>query len=369
MSGTKSFISTDFLIEALSFDDVLIEPRFSMIDSRKNVSTKTKLNASSQHLSLDIPIISANMDTVTESNMANAMADAGGVGCLHRFMDVDKNINEYKKSPKQTLVSIGVGEKEYERALSLYENGAYNFVIDVAHGAAINVVKQYDALRSALNKNAFIMVGNFATAKSIEEFCERSRSRIKPDAFKIGIGGGSLCTTRVVTGCGLPTLSSVLDCRSTRRTLVADGGIRNSGDIVKALAAGASAVMLGSLLSGTEQTPGEIVAFEKNADTITHYHKYKEAPELLWHKKYRGSASKDSYISQNKIASHRAPEGEVTLVKYKGDVKNILNELVAGLKSGMSYVNATTLDELQENTRFYKVTKSGSRESQPHGKI
>jgi IMP dehydrogenase len=362
MSG---MITADFLMEAIAFDDVLIEPRFSTLESRKRVDVGSKL---SDTLKLQIPILSANMDTVTGPKMAQAMSEAGGIGCLHRFSDIEQNAKDYMASSKETFISIGVGEKEYERAIYLYEHGARNFVIDVAHGAALHVVKQYDALRSAFNNNAYIMVGNFATAKSINEFCERSRSREKPNSFKVGIGGGSMCTTRVVTGCGLPTLHSVLDCRTTRRTIIADGGIKNSGDIVKALAAGASAVMLGSLLSGTEESPGEIVAFEKSETILRTYANYKEAPEHLWHKKYRGSASMDSYVSQDKVATHRTPEGEMTLTKYKGSVKPILDNLVAGLKSGMSYVGATNLAELQTNTRFYKISAFGGRESQPHGK-
>lgn len=345
---TANFITSDLFVEAIAFDDVLIEPKFSTIESRKDVDVSTKLSNS---LSLKVPIISANMDTITGPRMAKAMADSGGLGVLHRFNDIEQNAIDYMKSPKETFVSIGVGEKEYERAVYLFEHGAYNFVIDVAHGAALHVVKQYDALRSLMRENSHIMIGNFATANSINEFCERAKSRVKPDSFKVGIGGGSLCTTRVVTGCGLPTLHSVLDAKKTRRTIIADGGIKTSGDVVKALAAGASAVMIGSLLSGTEETPGDIVSLENQ--------QYKE---------YRGSASAESYRVQNKEATHRTPEGERTLVKYKGRTEDVISGLVAGLKSGMSYVNAKTLQELQDNTSFYKITSSGSRESQAHGK-
>ena len=341
----NNIITADFLMEALSFDDVLIQPTFSTIESRKEIKTNVAL---SNTLELDVPILSANMDTVTGPKMAKAMSDAGGVGCLHRFSDIEQNAKDFIKSPTKTFVSIGVGEKEYERALYLHEHGARNFIIDVAHGAALHVVKQYDALRSAFGRNVYIMVGNFATAKSINVFCDLTKSKIKPDSFKIGIGSGSLCTTRIVTGCGLPTLASILDCRTTGRTLIADGGIKNSGDIVKALAAGASAVMIGGLLSGTDETPGETVDGG--------------------YKVYRGSASEESYKAQNKQASHRTPEGERTLVKSKGSARDVVNNLVAGLKSGMSYVNASNLSELKEKAKFYKITNSGARESHAHGK-
>lgn len=366
---SANFITTNLLEDAIAFDDVLIEPKFSTIESRKDVDVSTKLSGT---LKLSVPIVSANMDTITGPEMANAMSKAGGLGFLHRFNDIEQNAIDYMKSPKETFVSIGVGGKEYERAVYLFEHGAYNFVIDVAHGAALHVVKQYDALRYVFGENAHIMIGNFATASSINEFCERSKSRAKPDSFKVGIGGGSLCTTRVVTGCGLPTLHSVLDARSTRRTIIADGGIKTSGDVVKALAAGASAVMIGSLLSGTDETPGDIIAFETKqqygVSYLNHYSNYKEAPVSLWHKEYRGSASAESYKVQNKEATHRTPEGERTLVKYKGKAEDVVNNLVAGLKSGMSYVNAKTIEELQANATLYRITASGSKESQAHGK-
>jgi IMP dehydrogenase len=364
MSAANFF--TGLMETGIAFDDVLIEPQFSTIESRKDVSINTRL---SSNLELKVPILSANMDTVTGPRMARAMSEAGGIGCLHRFTDIEQNAKDYLSSPKETFVSIGVGEKEYERAVYLYERGAYNFIIDVAHGAALHVVKQYDAIRTALGQNAHIMIGNFATSSGINEFCERSKSRIKPDSFKVGIGGGSMCTTRVVTGCGIPTLHSVLDARTTRRTIIADGGIKTSGDIVKALAAGASAVMIGSLLSGTEETPGDIIAFEKTDTVLRMYTNYKEAPAHLWHKEYRGSASAESYKAQNKEASHRAPEGERTLVKYKGTAGDVINTLAAGLKSGMSYVDARDIKELQNKAVFYKISASGGRESQAHGKV
>jgi IMP dehydrogenase len=352
------------MIEALSFDDVLIIPEYSTIKSRKDVSTVTKMNG----ITLEVPIISSNMDTITESEMAKAMHMLGAGACLHRFNTVNENKQMHKASPNQTMVSIGVGAAEFDRALALFESGAETFVIDVAHGAAQHVVEQYDNLRAIVKENANIIVGNFATGISIRDFKHQLKSRVMPDAYKIGIGGGSLCTTRVVTGCGLPTFQSILDCRDYADNLIADGGIRNSGDIVKALAAGAKAVMVGSLLSGTEETPGEIVAFEKTGTCLRHYVNYKEAPENCWHKKYRGSASLESYGVQNKIADHRAAEGEATLVRYKGPVRQVILNLVGGIRSGMSYVGASNLTELRESAKFVRVTDSGKRESRAHAK-
>jgi len=245
------------------FDDVLIVPFFSKINSRKEVDISTRIN----NLKLSLPIISANMDTVTGNKMA--------------------------------------------------------------------------------------------TARNISDFLFHSKSNETPNVFKVGIGGGSMCTTRIVTGCGMPTLQSVMDCyRYTNElgiNIIADSGIKNSGDIVKALAAGADAVMVGSLLAGTEETPGELV---------TRSDPYGGA----FYKKYRGSASKESYEAQNKLSEHRTPEGESTFVRYKGQVNDILQNLSAGVKSGLTYVGANNLTELKQNARFIKITNSGLIESKPHGK-
>ena len=257
--------------EVLSFDDVLIVPQYSSIASRKDVDTSS--------FGLKVPIISSNMDTITGHVMANEMNMLGAAACLHRFNSIQENIEEFKKSPNSTMVSIGIGSAELERAICLFEAGANHFVIDVAHGAASHVVEQYDKIRSIVKDNATIMVGNFATRENIIDFNYAIKSTRLPNSYKVGIGGGSLCTTRVVTGCGLPTFASILDCTKADVPIIADGGIRNSGDLVKALAAGASAVMVGGLLSGTDETPGQLVP---------------DSSGVVLYKKYRGSASRDA---------------------------------------------------------------------------
>ena len=335
--------------EVLSFDDVLIVPQYSNIISRKEVNTSS--------FGLKVPIISSNMDTITGYKMATEMGRLGAGACLHRFSTVQENINEFKKSPKSTMVSIGIGTAELERAIWLFESGATYFVIDVAHGAATHVVQQYEKIRSIVKDNASIMVGNFATQKNIDDFNHASNTSKSPNAYKVGIGGGSLCTTRVVTGCGLPTFASIVDCARANVPVIADGGIRNSGDIVKALAAGASAVMVGGLLSGTDETPGEIVKKQEQ-----------QFPFEKWYKKYRGSASRESYEVQGKVADHRAPEGEATLVQYKGKAETVIQNLMGGLRSGMSYVGASTIEELQKNVQFVRITDSGKTESRAHAK-
>jgi IMP dehydrogenase len=290
------------------------------------------------------------MDTITEEQMATTMSKEGGIGALHRFSTVEKNIESFKKSPKNTFVSIGLGDKEIARGLALFDAGATNFIIDVAHGASENVVNTYNEFRSCVNHNANIVVGNFSTADSISAFL--LRTRISPDAFKVGIGGGSMCTTRIVTGVGVPTLGSVFDCTKSGRDIIADGGFRSSGDIAKALAAGAKAVMIGSMISGTDETPNEIEMFN-------------DVP----HKVYRGSASKDSYEAQGKIANHRAPEGETNFIRYKGTAKDILKNIKAGVQSSMSYLNSRNLQEFRENAQFIHITQNGFLESKAHGKF
>ena len=340
-------------MKSLAFDDVLILPKFSMIESRSLVN----LNNTLHDLNLTLPIISSNMDTVTESSMAKTLAKSGAVGALHRFTSVENNVQMFQASECNPIVSIGVGEDEFKRAVALVEAGATKVLIDVAHGASIQTVKQYDRLRVTY-PSLFIIVGNFATYESYGQFLSHSTSGFPPDALKIGIGGGSRCQTRIVTGAGLPTLASLLDFRAkTKVKLIADGGIKNSGDIAKALAAGADYVMLGSLLSGTYETPGEIITQREEGNGT-----------LSSVKVYRGSASRESYEAQGKTADHRTPEGETTLVSYKGSVVDVLKTLEGGLRSALSYVGANGLQEFKEKAQLVEVSTSAHLESKPHSK-
>lgn len=335
----------------LSFDDVLIIPQFSNIISRKDVTV------TSSFLGEDIfPVISSNMDTVTEWPMARAMAEYGARGCLHRFQSIQDNLEPFRQTGKPQYVSIGLGDGELERGAALFQAGATHFIIDVAHGANIEVVRQAKALRQIIKSNAMLVVGNFATAKSIEDFLYASNSvphqhsPVQVDAVKLGIGSGAACTTRLVTGCGLPTLASILDVRQHYPSLkiIADGGIKTSGDLAKAFAAGANAVMIGKLLAGADEAPGT---------------------EYLGAKKYRGSASEESYAKQNKLSEWRTAEGAAYFVPATGPVKNTLQTLEAGLRSAMSYAGASTLEEFQQKARLTQITNLGLKESGAHGKI
>lgn len=337
----------------LSFDDVLLVPKFSTIRSRKDCDTTS--------LGLNIPIISSNMDTVTESVMCTSMKELGGIGCLHRFWSIQKNVDAYKASPKETWVSVGVGDREYERVISLFNAGACYIVLDVAHGAASHVVEQTKRIQALVKDHAAIMVGNFATGNSINDFLYHLGNK-NVKAFKVGIGGGSACITRVVTGSGMPTLASIMDCRKSNVQLIADGGIRTSGDFAKAIGAGASAVMMGGVLAGTTESPGGLYT----SDGREWNYSTKFYPGIKRYKKYRGSASMESYEVQSK--TDRTAEGESFYVPYTGPVENIIKAFHGGLQSAMSYVGAHDIKEFQELCEFIQVTTNGTKESGPHGK-
>lgn len=345
--------------ESLSFDDVLLSPRFSNIKSRKDVKISTTVATRF----LPLPIISSNMDTVTNEVMARTMSQHGGVGCLHRFQSVEDNIRQYINSQSYPWVSVGLGSAELERAEALYSVGANVFVLDVAHGASMEVVKQTKELKKLLHPSAKIIVGNFANAESIKSFIWNLGSSV--DAYKVGIGGGSACLTRVVTGVGGATFGSILDCASLGVDIIADGGIRNSGDFAKAIAAGAKAVMIGGLLAGTDEAPGEAVYERQSYED--RWGQLKQENVLVG-KKYRGSASLESYEVQGKVAQHRAPEGDAFLVPYTGPVANVLQSLEAGLRSSMSYVGAETIVDFQELAEFVRITSGGLKENSSHGK-
>lgn len=341
--------------EQITFNDVLLLPQFSGIESRANCETDTEIMGSV----IRTPIISSNMDTVTEEAMANKMFELGGRGVLHRFQTIEQNIEMFKKC-SLAWCSVGVGETEYNRFLGLYAAGCKNFVLDVAHGASTVALNQYVKMKKSFpNDKIYFTVGNFATSDSIKDFvkqCIKTWVSV-PSAFKVGIGGGSMCTTRVVTGCGVPQLQAIIDCVSSGYPIIADGGIKNSGDYAKAMACGAKAVMLGSMLAGTEETPGDVIWTQNGP--------YLDYPAF---KKYRGSASAESYEVQGKTASHRTAEGESGLVEYKGSVEKIIKQLQAGLRSSMSYVGAKDLTEFKERAIMIKVSNNTQLENGAHGK-
>lgn len=320
-----------------SFSDVLITPIFSNVRSRKDVDLSTDFLG----MKLSIPVISSNMDTVSSPALCRALADYGTIGTLHRFWSIEQNVQAFVDSVSPNsgygpIVSIGIGDKELERARALYKVGASKFMLDVAHSANIGAVEMYNTLTEEFPKSYFI-VGDFGTGEEIVEFLKRVDR--KPDAVKVGLSVGSVCVTKLTTGVGTPALSCLLECAPVAEendiALVLDGGISFYGDIAKALIAGADLVISGSLFAGTEEAAGEFV---NNVSG-----KFKA---------YRGSASHESYVVQNKIADWRAPEGIATLMPYKGSVLKVLNEINGALKSSCSYTNAFNLNELKANGKF-----------------
>ena len=339
--------------EAFTFDDVLIEPDFSYEESRKYISLASNIGK----IQLELPIISTGMDTITSDKMAFAMFKNGGLGCLHRFWGIEENLIAYKNSPASTIVSFGASEEELERVRVLYCNGAKNFCLDDSHGANIKIVRQSRifAEKYVGDPDVTLIVGAFATPKQIVAF----RKEFDPKdkwmdrlAFRVGIGPGSACTTRVKTGCGYPQLSAIIECSKLGFPIIADGGCRIPGDIAKALAAGASAVMLGGMLAGTYETPGEIVENEKTG----------------LFKKYRGSASKESYDVQGKTTDWRAAEGEAFWVECKGAVDDVLQDIAGGLRGAFTTVGASNLEEFQSKARFVRVSSATVLENTAHGK-
>ncbi len=329
----------------LTFDDVLLMPCHSEMSSRRAPNLESKVT---KNYTLKTPIISANMDTVTEYQMALKMAELGGLGILHRFMSPEEQVRQVKLlKEKKILVaaSIGVKEDGMRRADLLADAGVDIFTIDIAHGDSVMMFETLDYVKKKYPK-IDVIAGNTAMPEGVRGLIEHGA-----DAVKVGIGPGSMCTTRIITGCGVPQLSAVamcvLEARKHNIPVIADGGIKTSGDIVKAFAAGAQTVMLGSMLSGCLETPGEIEGGRK---------------------RYRGMASKDAQVSwRGELPQGMAAEGEARWVNCKGSVENIVHELSGGIRSGMTYLNAYTLADINKNARFMEMTASGMMESKPHG--
>ena len=333
----------------LTFDDVLLMPRHSEMNSRLAPQLETLVT---KNFKLKTPIISANMDTVTESEMAIKMAELGGLGILHRFMSPQDQVNQVKLIRDKiralglpVAASIGVKEDGMRRADMLADAGVDIFTIDIAHGDSVMMFETLDYVKKKYPK-IDVIAGNTAMPEGVRGMIEHGA-----DAVKVGIGPGSMCTTRIITGCGVPQLTAVAMCVMEAEKygipVIADGGIKTSGDIVKAFASGAQSVMLGSMLSGCLETPGEIEGGRK---------------------RYRGMASKDAQVSwRGDLPKGMAAEGEARWVNCKGSVENIVHELCGGIRSGMTYLNATTLSEIHKNARFMEMTASGMIESKPHG--
>ena len=341
--------------ESLTFDDVLLIPKYSdVLPSETDIS----LNLSKK-ITLKVPFLSSAMDTVTESKMAVAIAQAGGIGVIHRNLNIRKQSQEVMKVKKKKLIvgaAVGTNNEDVDRARSLIDNGCDLIVIDTAHGHSAKVLKVLSKLKK-INFNVPICVGNIATAEASKKLYNSGA-----DIIKVGIGPGSICTTRMVAGIGVPQISAIMEVKGALKNkkikIISDGGIKFSGDIAKALAAGADAIMMGSIFAGTDESPGK---------------KFKIKGKL--YKQFRGmgsigamsSGSANRYFQKNfKDKSKFVPEGVEGRVEYKGNVSKIIYQLQGGLRSSMGYIGAKDINQIQKKAKFIKITKAGFYESMVH---
>ena len=341
--------------ESLTFDDVTLVPQYSSILPYETI-TKTDLG---KNLKLNIPLISSAMDTVTKSKMGTAMGKSGGLGIIHKNLTPKNQALEVKKVKKKNMIvgaAIGTNEEDIKRVYKLLDSKVDLIVVDTAHGHSKKVINTINKIKK-ISKDCVICAGNIATGKAAKFLADAG-----VDIVKVGIGPGSICTTRLVTGIGVPQLSAVLNVKSALKNyktkIISDGGIKFSGDISKALAAGADAVMIGSLFSGTKESPGKVFR-----------HKGK------LYKNFRGMGSigamsvgsADRYFQKkSKNISKYVPEGVEGIVQFKGPVVKIIYQLVGGLKSSMGYMGSKTIKDLQKKCEFIKITKAGFYESMVH---
>jgi IMP dehydrogenase len=334
---------------ALTFDDVLLVPQYSSIKHRSDVNTSVVLH---KNLKLEIPLISANMDTVTESAMAIAMAKAGGLGVIHRFLTIEQQVAEVKKVKKLNLkvgAAVGVKEGEKDRAKALIAAGTDLLVLDIAHGHTEMAGEMLRFLKKLTTTP--VAAGNVATAEGVVFLAKNGA-----DIIKVGIGAGSACTTRIMTGSGMPQLSAIINCSFAARKygfpIIADGGMKIPADLVKALGAGASVAMSGNLLAGTDEAPGKIITKDGKR-----------------YKVYRGMASfsanqrrTDKKINKEGFVA----EGAEGLVPYRGSVKDMITTLIGGLRSGMTYAGAKNLAEFRKRAKFIQITPAALIENGVH---
>ena len=342
--------------EALTFDDVTLVPKYSKI-LPSEVDTSIKLT---ETLKLKIPLLSSAMDTVTESKMAIAMAKSGGLGIIHRNLEIKKQVLEVKKVKKHKLLvgaAVGAGPNEFKRAEELLREKLDMIVVDTAHGHTKKVSEIIKFIKKIKNKKTALCAGNIATPDAAKFLL-----KLGVDVIKVGIGPGSICTTRLVAGIGVPQLSAILQVRKgiTNKNvkIISDGGIKYSGDLAKAFAAGADAVMIGSLFAGTDETPGKLI--KKNGKLFKSFRGMGSVGAMN-----KGSA--DRYFQKKqKDSSKYVPEGVEGLAKYKGKVDKVIFKLVGGLRSSMGYLGSNQIKYLRNKPQFVKITKAGFYESMVH---
>lgn len=323
--------------KALTYSDVLLIPQYSEIKSRANVSTQ--ITSKCGKVTAELPVFSANMDSISSVDMMQYINRKGGIGSLHRFMTVEENVEQYLQSPENTFCSLGLNDQK--RFEELYMAGCRRYMLDLAHGHSSMMS---DALKWLKNKanDIVIVAGNVCTADGAAFLVDQGA-----DIVKVGVGPGSVCTTRDKTGHGYPQLSAVMECSSAipNNSVIADGGLKHPGDIVKALAAGADFVMLGSMFAGSYYTPGRV-------STVN----------FLAYKTYRGMASEDVYEEYSKAGNYKCPEGVSVTVPYKceAETEKIVLNIVGGLRSGLTYSGAKNIKDLQAKAKFVEAS-SGTK--------
>ncbi len=363
--------TTKFQKQGITFDDVLLVPAASDVLPNE-VDLQVTL---APNLKLKRPFLSAGMDTVTEEAMAIAMATLGGAGVIHKNMSIAAQVaavKAVKMAPVKdattaavdqqgrllVLAAVGVTSDTFERAQALLQAGVDALVIDTAHGHSAGVLRKIAEIRAQF-PTATLIAGNVATAEGTRALFEAG-----VDVVKVGIGPGSICTTRVVAGVGVPQITAIYDAASVAREfkkpIIADGGIKYSGDIVKALAAGGNAVMLGSMLAGTTETPGEIIT-----DGQQRFKAYRGMGSIGAMDQAHGSSDRYFQGGVNE-ANKLVPEGIEARVAYQGDVAEVIFQLVGGLRAGMGYCGAKDLATLTNEAQFVQITNAGLLESHPH---
>ena len=342
--------------EALTFDDVTLVPKYSEI-LPSEVDTSIKLT---NNLKLRIPLLSSAMDTVTESKMAISIAQAGGLGVIHRNLDIKTQISEIKKVKiKKLLVgaAVGAGPSEFKRADAILKENIDMIVVDTAHGHTKKVSEIIKFIKKRKNKKTALCAGNIATPEAAKFLL-----KLGVDIIKVGIGPGSICTTRLVAGIGVPQLSAILAVRNGVKNknvkIISDGGIKYSGDLAKAFAAGADAVMVGSLFAGTDETPGKLI--RRGGKLFKSFRGMGSVGAMN-----KGSADRYFQSKQKDIAKY-VPEGVEGFAKYKGKVEKIIFKLIGGLKSSMGYLGSKQIKYLRNKPQFVKITKAGFYESMVH---
>ena len=345
----------ELIKEAFTFDDILLVPRYSSV-----LPSETNLHIDlGGNLKLKIPFLSSAMDTVTESDMAISIAKKGGLGVIHRNLSIIDQLKEIKKVKNKNLIvaaAVGTTNEDLLRTKSVLDAGADLIVVDTAHGHSKKVIKILSKIKKIRSKIP-ICIGNIATGDAALRLYNEGAN-----ILKVGIGPGSICTTRMVAGIGVPQITAVMDVKKSMKNkkikIISDGGVKFSGDIIKALAAGADAIMMGSIFAGTDESPGKKF-------------KYKGK----FYKSFRGmgsigamfAGSSDRYFQKrHKDSSKFVPEGVEARVLYKGSAEKILYQLQGGLRSSMGYIGAKMIKDIRKKAKFIKITKAGFYESMVH---